>query len=128
MVGPCVQTSVLVTFFLHAMQTLHRSALTPQGIYLVRPQSLHLWAETSWCTPSNCHCGTGPFQQVRCSIALATVLHLVGSAAGGVIVQSRLLEPSGISATSSVSHLPFSLRPLMGAPSFSTVPETCTSM
>ena len=62
------------------------------------------------------------------AIALATVLHLVGSAAGGVIVQSRLLEPSGISATSSVSHLPFSLRPLMGAPSFSTVPETCTSM
>lgn len=50
---------------------------------------------------------------------------LEGSAAGGFFCQRRRLEPSGISATSSTSHLPPSLRPFTLRPSFSTTPDTC---
>ena len=52
---------------------------------------------------------------------------LEGSAAGGCFSQRRRLEPSGICATSSTSHLPPSFRPFTALLSFSTTPDTCTT-
>ena len=52
---------------------------------------------------------------------------LEGSAAGGLFCQRRRLEPSGICATSSTSHLPPSFRPFTALLSFSTTPDTCNT-
>ena len=50
---------------------------------------------------------------------------LEGSAAGGCFCQRHRLDPSGICASSSTSHLPPSLSPFTTLPLFSTAPDTC---
>ena len=64
-----------------------------------------------------------PMTSVHGSVQM--VADLEGSAAGGLFSQRRRLEPSGICATSSTSHLPPSFRPFTLLPSFSTTPDTC---